>query len=174
MWYILPTENFDIHLFPVSSHHSSRNARKERLLTEDDQAHVCVSTTARQAAEKGYDVILPRDCIGDRDIPGASGEEVVKVGFSLLSMNTLDLHLTLLLAFALQDSGVKIPSTFPPSAASGPFSYSSCEKRYSVLQHGLRSLVFEPLTDHGFLVTQMVLHELADAFGTVVDSKDIN
>ncbi|MCJ1358291.1 MAG: hypothetical protein MMC33_008290 [Icmadophila ericetorum] len=41
-------------------------------------AHVCVSTTARQAAELGYDVILPEDAIGDRDIPGLSGEEVTK------------------------------------------------------------------------------------------------
>lgn len=42
-------------------------------------AHVCVSTTARQAAEKGYDVILASDAIGDRDIPGASGDEVTKM-----------------------------------------------------------------------------------------------
>ena len=42
-------------------------------------AHVCVSTTARQAAEKGYDVILASDAIGDRDIPGASGAEVTKM-----------------------------------------------------------------------------------------------
>ncbi len=33
-------------------------------------AHVCVSTTARQAAERGYDVILAKGAIGDRDIPG--------------------------------------------------------------------------------------------------------
>ena len=42
-------------------------------------AHVCVSTTARQAAEKGYDVILAKDAIGDRDIPGATGEEVTRM-----------------------------------------------------------------------------------------------
>lgn len=39
---------------------------------------MCVSTTARQAAELGYDVVLPEDAIGDRDIPGLSGEEVTK------------------------------------------------------------------------------------------------
>jgi nicotinamidase-related amidase len=48
-------------------------------------AHVCVSTTARQAAEKGYDVILARDAIGDRDIPGASGEEVTKMSLAELA-----------------------------------------------------------------------------------------
>ena len=42
-------------------------------------AHVCVSTTARQAAEKGYDVLLAEDAIGDRDIPGADGEEVTRM-----------------------------------------------------------------------------------------------
>lgn len=41
-------------------------------------AHVCVSTTARQAAEKGYDVILAEGAIGDRNIPGATAEELVK------------------------------------------------------------------------------------------------
>lgn len=42
-------------------------------------AHVCVSTTARQAAERGYDVVLAEDAIGDRDIPGVKAEELVKV-----------------------------------------------------------------------------------------------
>lgn len=40
-------------------------------------AHVCVSTTARQAAEKGYDVILAKEAIGDRDIPGLKAADVV-------------------------------------------------------------------------------------------------
>lgn len=42
-------------------------------------AHVCVSTTARQAAERGLDVILAKEAIGDRDIPGVSAEQVVSV-----------------------------------------------------------------------------------------------
>lgn len=41
--------------------------------------HVCVSTTARQAEQRGYDVLLAEDAIGDRDIPGATGEEVTKM-----------------------------------------------------------------------------------------------
>lgn len=40
-------------------------------------AHVCVSTTARQAAEKGYDVVIAEGAVGDRDIPGAKAEDVV-------------------------------------------------------------------------------------------------
>ncbi|KAK0943722.1 hypothetical protein LTR48_003829 [Friedmanniomyces endolithicus] len=42
-------------------------------------AHVCVSTTARDADRLGYDVLIAEDCVGDRDIPGASGEEVTKM-----------------------------------------------------------------------------------------------
>lgn len=42
-------------------------------------AHVCVSTTAREAHQKGYEVLVAEDAIGDRDIPGATGEEVRKV-----------------------------------------------------------------------------------------------
>jgi nicotinamidase-related amidase len=41
-------------------------------------AHVCVSTTARQASQRGYDVLVVEDGIGDRDIPGLKGEEVTK------------------------------------------------------------------------------------------------
>lgn len=43
------------------------------------QAHVCVSTTARDGDRLGYEVLLAEDAIGDRDIPGASGEEVTKM-----------------------------------------------------------------------------------------------
>jgi nicotinamidase-related amidase len=41
-------------------------------------AHVCVSTTARQAAERGYDVVLVKEAIGDRDIPGIKAAELVE------------------------------------------------------------------------------------------------
>lgn len=37
-----------------------------------------VSTAARQAAEKGLDVILAEDAIGDRDIPGMGASDVLK------------------------------------------------------------------------------------------------
>ena len=39
-------------------------------------AHVCVSTTARVGAEKGYDVLLAEDAIGDRNIPGIDARNV--------------------------------------------------------------------------------------------------
>ncbi|EGP89209.1 unnamed protein product [Zymoseptoria tritici ST99CH_1A5] len=50
---------------------------KSKIVLTGYMAHVCVSTTARDAARLGYDVVIPLDCIGDRDIPGAKGDEVV-------------------------------------------------------------------------------------------------
>lgn len=46
------------------------------------KAHVCVSTTARQAAERGWDVIIPKDAVGDRDIPGAEAAQLTHVALS--------------------------------------------------------------------------------------------
>ncbi|KAF2744014.1 Isochorismatase hydrolase [Sporormia fimetaria CBS 119925] len=42
-------------------------------------AHVCISTTAREGFQHGYEVVVVEDGIGDRDIPGASGEEVTSM-----------------------------------------------------------------------------------------------
>lgn len=48
-------------------------------------AHVCVSTTARQAAERGYEVVLAEDAIGDRNIPGVKAEDLVRVALAELA-----------------------------------------------------------------------------------------
>ena len=48
-------------------------------------AHVCVSTTAREAMQKGYEVVLVEDAIGDRDIPGVKGDEVTRVALAELA-----------------------------------------------------------------------------------------
>lgn len=48
-------------------------------------AHVCVSTTARQADEKGYDVLIAEDAVGDRDIPGVAAEELVRLSLAELA-----------------------------------------------------------------------------------------
>ena len=42
------------------------------------RAHVCVSTTARQAAERGLQVVVAKEAVGDRDIPGAKAAVVVE------------------------------------------------------------------------------------------------
>ncbi|EMC94033.1 hypothetical protein BAUCODRAFT_218807 [Baudoinia panamericana UAMH 10762] len=51
----------------------------KKIVLTGYMAHVCVSTTARDAARLGYDVLIAEDCVGDRDIPGASGAEVTKM-----------------------------------------------------------------------------------------------
>lgn len=48
-------------------------------------AHVCVSTTARQAAELGYDVVIAEGAVGDRDIPGVKAEDLVRVSLAELA-----------------------------------------------------------------------------------------
>lgn len=46
-------------------------------------AHVCISTTARVGAELGYEVVVAREAVGDRGIPGVEeGQELVDVVLS--------------------------------------------------------------------------------------------
>ncbi|KIH87063.1 isochorismatase [Sporothrix brasiliensis 5110] len=52
---------------------------KKKLVVVGYMAHNCVSATVRAAAELGYDVYAVRDAVGDRDLPGASAEELVRV-----------------------------------------------------------------------------------------------
>jgi nicotinamidase-related amidase len=52
---------------------------KNKVVIVGYMAHVCVSTTAREASQHGYDVLIAKDAIGDRDIPGASGDEVTEM-----------------------------------------------------------------------------------------------
>ena len=68
----------------LDAHLKSLGDKGKQVVLTGYMAHVCVSTTARQAAEKGYDVILASDAIGDRDIPGASGADVTKMVLSEL------------------------------------------------------------------------------------------
>lgn len=58
---------------------------KNKLVLTGYMAHVCVSTTARQAAEKGYDVVIAEGAVGDRNVPGASAAELVKTTLAELA-----------------------------------------------------------------------------------------
>jgi len=62
-----------------------KSTGKNKVVLVGYMAHVCVSTTARQAAEKGYDVILAEEAIGDRDIPGVKAEDLVRVTLAELA-----------------------------------------------------------------------------------------
>ncbi|RDL41674.1 uncharacterized protein BP5553_01653 [Venustampulla echinocandica] len=52
---------------------------RNKLVLTGYMAHVCVSTTARQAAQRGYDVIVAEDAVGDRNIPGVKAEDLVRI-----------------------------------------------------------------------------------------------
>ncbi|KAE8152979.1 Isochorismatase-like protein [Aspergillus avenaceus] len=45
-------------------------------------AHVCISTTSRAAHERGYDVLVAKDAVGDRHIPGTDADSLVTVALN--------------------------------------------------------------------------------------------
>ncbi|KAJ6124471.1 hypothetical protein N7471_011788 [Penicillium samsonianum] len=57
----------------------------QKIVLVGYMAHVCISTTARAGSELGYDVLVVRDAVGDRNIPGANAETVVSVVLSELA-----------------------------------------------------------------------------------------
>ncbi|CAG7563246.1 unnamed protein product [Fusarium equiseti] len=52
---------------------------RSKIVLVGYMAHVCISTTARQGAERGWDVLVAEDAIGDRNIPGVNAQELKKV-----------------------------------------------------------------------------------------------
>ncbi|KAG4414664.1 phospholipase C type enzyme [Cadophora malorum] len=62
-----------------------KSTGKNKLVLTGYMAHVCVSTTARQAAERGYDVLIAEDAVGDRNIPGVQAEDLVRVALAELA-----------------------------------------------------------------------------------------
>lgn len=56
-----------------------KSTGKKQVVLCGYMAHVCVTTTARQADERGYDVVLAEEAVGDRDIPGVKAEDLVRV-----------------------------------------------------------------------------------------------
>jgi nicotinamidase-related amidase len=52
--------------------------RGKKTVLTGYMAHVCVSNTARQGSDLGYNIVLAGDAIGDRDIPGFTGSEVTE------------------------------------------------------------------------------------------------
>ncbi|KAF1835871.1 Isochorismatase hydrolase [Decorospora gaudefroyi] len=69
----------------TSLHETLEKLGVKKLVLTGYMAHVCVSTTAREAFQKGYEVVLVEDAIGDRDIPGVKGDEVTRVALAELA-----------------------------------------------------------------------------------------
>ncbi|USP80280.1 isochorismatase hydrolase [Curvularia clavata] len=60
-------------------HETLQKMGAKKIVMVGYMAHVCVSTTAREAFQKDYEVVLLEDAIGDRDIPGVGGDDVTRV-----------------------------------------------------------------------------------------------
>ena len=54
-------------------------ARGKKIVLVGYMAHICISTTARAGSERGYDVVVAQDAVGDRDIPGVDADQLVAV-----------------------------------------------------------------------------------------------
>ncbi|PMD29950.1 Isochorismatase hydrolase [Hyaloscypha variabilis F] len=58
---------------------------KTKIVLVGYMAHNCISATARAGTELGYDISVVRDGVGDREIPGATAEELVRVTLAELA-----------------------------------------------------------------------------------------
>ncbi|KAM0346270.1 hypothetical protein ACHAPU_005697 [Fusarium lateritium] len=52
---------------------------RSKIVLVGYMAHVCISTTARQGDERGWDVLVAEDAVGDRNIPGVDARELKMV-----------------------------------------------------------------------------------------------
>ena len=60
----------------------SLGAVGKKIVLVGYMAHVCVSTTARAGNELGYEVVVVRDAVGDRNIPGVEAATLNVVALS--------------------------------------------------------------------------------------------
>lgn len=61
-----------------------KSTGRNKVVLTGYMAHVCVSTTARQGHEKGYDVVIAEGAVGDRDIPGVKASDLVATSLAEL------------------------------------------------------------------------------------------
>ncbi|TQN67465.1 putative isochorismatase family protein [Colletotrichum shisoi] len=66
----------------LQAHLEGLGEKGKKLVLTGYMAHVCVSTTARQAAQRGFDVLVAEDAVGDRDIPGVDAAQLTRVALS--------------------------------------------------------------------------------------------
>lgn len=62
----------------------SLGAVGKKIVLVGYMAHVCISTTARAGNELGYEVLVVKDGVGDRHIPGVDADTLVHVALNEL------------------------------------------------------------------------------------------
>ncbi|GCB25661.1 uncharacterized isochorismatase family protein YrdC [Aspergillus awamori] len=82
----LITKNFPSSFAQTELHEylSSLGDVGKKIVLVGYMAHVCVSTTARAGNELGYEVVVVRDAVGDRNIPGVEAATLKDVALSEL------------------------------------------------------------------------------------------
>ncbi|PYI18238.1 Isochorismatase hydrolase [Aspergillus japonicus CBS 114.51] len=63
----------------LHEHLQGLGAVGKKIVLVGYMAHVCVSTTARAGHELGYEVLVVKEAVGDRAIPGVEAETLVDV-----------------------------------------------------------------------------------------------
>ncbi|OHE97709.1 isochorismatase [Colletotrichum orchidophilum] len=66
----------------LQAHLEGLGDRGKKIVLTGYMAHICVSTTSRQASQLGFELLVAEDAVGDRDIPGVDAAQLVKVVLS--------------------------------------------------------------------------------------------
>ncbi|EDN02824.1 isochorismatase family hydrolase, conidia-enriched transcript [Histoplasma capsulatum] len=73
------TKKFPNAFAETALHEYLQSLGAKKIVLVGYMAHVCVSTTARRAAELGYDIVVAQDGVGSRPLGEYSGDEITKV-----------------------------------------------------------------------------------------------
>ncbi|EEQ89068.1 hypothetical protein RJZ56_006839 [Blastomyces dermatitidis] len=73
------TKKFPSAFAETDLHEYLQSLGARKIVLVGYMAHVCVSTTARRAAELAYDIVVAQDGVGGRPLGEYSGNEIAKV-----------------------------------------------------------------------------------------------
>ncbi|OAX81500.1 hypothetical protein ACJ72_04158 [Emergomyces africanus] len=73
------TKKFPSAFAETGLHEYLQSLGAKKIVLVGYMAHICISTTARRAAELAYDIVVAQDGVGDRPLGEYSGDELSKV-----------------------------------------------------------------------------------------------
>ncbi|OJD14360.1 hypothetical protein AJ78_05295 [Emergomyces pasteurianus Ep9510] len=73
------TKKFPSAFAETDLHEYLQSLGAKKIVLVGYMAHICISTTARRAAELAYDIVIAQDGVGDRPLGEYSGDELAKV-----------------------------------------------------------------------------------------------